>query len=260
MPISTRIPPIEYTRILQTNLSPETIVALLNAAESLYSDKPKHWNAKRQYPYWKACPTCGALFTVIGWREFWRKNHCSKACANASISKAKTGHVYPERRKGQTFQCPICGKEVYRTAAHLRKGYKQIYCSRSCRAKAHAAHLIPFTGNMKGRKGTPRYGAKNPAWKGGVTYFRKHGNYAPMTKYVRCPAEFLPMARKDGYVMEHRLIVAQHLGRCLKRSEVVHHNDHNPQNNDPRNLLLSASNAAHKKYEATGIPAPLWRL
>ena len=82
-----------------------------------------------------------------------------------------------------------------------------------------------------------RRGENNPAWKGGVTYFKKKGNYTGV-KYVRCPEQFLPMARKDGYVMEHRLIVAQHLGRPLKRTEVVHHIDHDPSNNDPANLML----------------------
>jgi len=104
-------------------------------------------------------------------------------------------------------------------------------------------------------------GENNPAWKGGITYFRKKGNYGKhKIKYVRCPKEYLPMARKDGYVMEHRLIVAQHMGRCLKRSEVVHHKDHNPENNDPHNLMLFASNSQHKKYEAVGQPGPLWQL
>jgi len=101
-------------------------------------------------------------------------------------------------------------------------------------------------------------GPSNPAWKGGVTYFRKHGNYAPI-KYVRCPEEFLAMARKDGYVMEHRLLVAQAMGRCLKRSEVVHHKNHDPQDNRVENLQLFASNQAHKLYEARGSPPPLWQ-
>ena len=101
-------------------------------------------------------------------------------------------------------------------------------------------------------------GPGNPAWKGGVTYFRKKGNYAPV-KYVRCPPTFAAMARKDGYVMEHRLLVAQAIGRCLLRAEVVHHDNHDPQDNRLENLMLFATNRDHKLYEHHGSPAPIWR-
>ena len=67
------------------------------------------------------------------------------------------------------------------------------------------------------------------------------------------------MARKDGYVMEHRLVVAIALGRCLIRTEAVHHIDHNPRNNERSNLMLFVTNRDHKLYEAHGIPLPLWR-
>jgi hypothetical protein len=92
------------------------------------------------------------------------------------------------------------------------------------------------------------YGPANPAWKGGVTYKRPHGNYKGV-KYVRCPEKFKAMARKDGYVMEHRLIMAEKIGRPLLRSEVVHHRDHNPANNARKNLLMFNSNGEHKKAE-----------
>jgi hypothetical protein len=95
----------------------------------------------------------------------------------------------------------------------------------------------------------PKFGPNNPAWKGGVTYFRKHGNYKPI-KYVRCPVEFLAMARKDGYVMEHRLIMARMAGRPLLRQEVVHHRNHDPQDNREENLELFVSNQAHKIAES----------
>jgi hypothetical protein len=41
-----------------------------------------------------------------------------------------------------------------------------------------------------------------------------------------------------GYVLEHRLVMAQHLGRPLSRNETVHHKDTNALNNDFSNLQL----------------------
>lgn len=92
-------------------------------------------------------------------------------------------------------------------------------------------------------------GPKNPAWKGGVTFFKTHGNYTGV-RYVRAPEWALPMARKDGYIMEHRLIMARMCGFLLLRTEVVNHIDHNPSNNDPKNLELCPTQADHKRGEA----------
>ena len=100
-------------------------------------------------------------------------------------------------------------------------------------------------------------GEVNPAWKGGVTIFKKHGNYKGV-RYVRCPKEFVRMARKDGYIMEHRLVVAKALNRTLLRTEVVHHMDHDPTNNALNNLALFATNREHKLYEHHGSPLPMW--
>jgi len=103
-------------------------------------------------------------------------------------------------------------------------------------------------------------GATNPAWKGGLTYFKRKGKYADQAiKYVRCPPDFLAMARKDGYVMEHRLNVAMALGRPLTRTECVHHVNHDAADNRLENLMLFATNADHKKYEHRGIPLPVWQ-
>jgi hypothetical protein len=81
-----------------------------------------------------------------------------------------------------------------------------------------------------------------------VTYFKTHGNYRGV-KYVRCPPEYKSMARQDGYVMEHRLIVAKSLNRCLTREEVVHHINHDPKDNRLENLELFPNNRAHKLAE-----------
>lgn len=92
------------------------------------------------------------------------------------------------------------------------------------------------------------YGEQNPAWKGGITYFKKKGNYKGIV-YKRAPEHLKDMARKDGYIMEHRLVMAERIGRLLTRSETVHHIDHNPSNNDISNLELWPTNADHKRGE-----------
>lgn len=45
-----------------------------------------------------------------------------------------------------------------------------------------------------------------------------------------------PNATKNGYVLEHRVVVENHLGRLLNCDEVVHHKDGNKKNNDINNL------------------------
>lgn len=45
-----------------------------------------------------------------------------------------------------------------------------------------------------------------------------------------------PNATKNGYVLLHRVIMENHLGRLLNSNEVVHHIDGNKKNNDISNL------------------------
>lgn len=47
-----------------------------------------------------------------------------------------------------------------------------------------------------------------------------------------------PRATKNGYVLLHRVIIENSLGRLLKNNEVVHHKDENKKNNDISNLEI----------------------
>lgn len=76
----------------------------------------------------------------------------------------------------------------------------------------------------------------------------RKGNYVQV-RYVRAPAWAKPMARKDGYIMEHRLVMAQWCGMLLTRAETVHHIDHLPTNNPRSNLELWPDNRSHKLAE-----------
>lgn len=266
--MTTRIPLTEFNQILQTNLFPEIIALLLNEAEEKYSVTPKHANAKRVYPFWKICPRCSKPYPCHDRAQAHRAKYCSMACMGDSLREQKTGKPLKAlaERAGKMVACAVCGKEKWMQNAWLRK-VKTPTCSSKCNGvlrgeewKAHGHKgRAAWTEESNASYRAKMSGANNPAWKGGVTYFRKHGNYKPI-KYVRCPQEYTAMARKDGYVMEHRLILAQHLGRPLLRVEVVHHINHDPQDNRLENLQLFASNSDHKLYEHHGIPAPIWQL
>jgi hypothetical protein len=54
-----------------------------------------------------------------------------------------------------------------------------------------------------------------------------------------------PRSGKQGYVAEHRVVVESVIGRFLEKGEVVHHKDHNKENNEPDNLELFSSPGQH---------------
>jgi len=126
--------------------------------------------------------------------------------------------------------CPQCGK-VFDVKFYPSKGYhvyKQIYCSKSCSAKR-------------------RTGENAAHWKGGKATVRDKGRTYIL---LRIPGH--PMATAQGYVREHRLIMAKKLGRILKKDEIVHHRE--SYKNIETNLALCNGNPGHaKQHTQKGI-------
>lgn len=48
-----------------------------------------------------------------------------------------------------------------------------------------------------------------------------------------------PFAGSNGYVREHRLIIEEHLGRFLEKTELIHHMNHDKTDNKISNLVLT---------------------
>jgi HNH endonuclease len=89
------------------------------------------------------------------------------------------------------------------------------------------------------------YGPESPRWKGGrVT----NNGYVELTVPPDHP--YISMARWQGgsyRIPEHRLVVAEYLGRPLDSSEVVHHRNENRSDNRLENLILLRGNTEHRR-------------
>ena len=82
-----------------------------------------------------------------------------------------------------------------------------------------------------------------------------HIRYLNKYRVVYRPDHFHHNLGKDyeGWVYEHRYVMECHLGRALKRNEIVHHKDGDIYNNDISNLeVLSRSEHTHRHMQEKG--------
>lgn len=80
-------------------------------------------------------------------------------------------------------------------------------------------------------------GERNPCFGNGRII---HGGYIYI--WVNDKSLYASMRNKDNYIYEHRLVMAQHLSRCLIDDEIVHHINEKRDDNRIENLKLMTKN------------------
>lgn len=172
-----------------------------------------------------------------------KPKYCSMKCAGEA------------KKRGQFVACAQCGKEFWK----FKSKPDRRYCSRSCAitarnlTDANPAYHRDITGENNPMYGVKRCGTDNPMygrrkdkapqWNGGRK-IRKDGYILVIARDDHpYPAYTKPSGTK--YILEHRRVVEQSLGRYLEPQEVVHHIDGNPSNNQIDNLQIFTNQIEH---------------
>ena len=160
--------------------------------------------------------------------------------SNGKRKIGEIGFIFVGKRKNKQkviwLACPDCKKERW-VRVFPDNTPKYIYCNKCV------------------RKYQQKKGENNPNWKGGK--LPRRDGYVDV--YVAPGDPFHEMAsRENRYILEHRLIMAKRIGRCLFPWEVVHHIDGNRSNNNINNLALFPQQSHH--WSITKMQAEIKRL
>ena len=176
------------------------------------------------------------------------KLFCSRACLYES--RRVPGPVRSKQSAKKTFGPRSCGQcgELYEARAK-----QQMYCSQDCGMLAMQERRRGLTADPRpceycGATFTPRLGSagrfcsfdcKNQGQSGAAAAHWKGGRHVSPEGYVKVLAPSHPKASgHGGYVLEHRLVMEQSLGRLLEDHETVHHINGARADNRPENLQL----------------------
>lgn len=207
----------------------------------------------------RACDACGTIKTRY-WSQVRQRTgwYCSRRCASKRAHAR--GCYEAQKATAVKIACKVC-----KTPFSVNPGRIRPYCSTACYRKKQCQNKIEITCEICGkhRKLSPSRRGERAcsrqcrdiiASTRGIGRFyngkpvkRESGGYL----LVYDPAR---SRRSDGWVMEHRLVAENMIGRPLLDIEQVHHMNRDKEDNSPSNLVV-LDQSTHAKLtvtEATG--------
>jgi len=176
------------------------------------------------------CQHCGKKFQVPFAQTF--RKYCSRFCFNEY--RRIYGNPSTKPKEKITKICEWCNKEFKISPS---KTYVK-YCSLSCREKGrrrtHRSMTGDARGNYKGR------------WIANGYVMLAIAGLSPEDQKLAVEMKYSYL---NNCLAEHRLVMAKHLERPLKRGEIVHHRNGVKHDNRLENLELTT----HHKHANTVV-------
>lgn len=199
--------------------------------------------------------------TIIAWSRR-TKQKVPVQCGNCGVER----WLYPQNVTVERFTgiCYRCSKIASRTHTEMvtletgsivywnerrevgRNQQVPVQCGICGQIRTVAAYKIPHTTFTGYCVDCARTGERSHFWKGGRY---KHPNGYIIIRLTP-DHKFYNMADSHHLVPEHRLIMAEHIDRCLRDDEIVHHKNGIKDDNRLENLELLDWRLHHKGYNA----------
>lgn len=140
--------------------------------------------------------------------------------------------------------------KIPRRPQHQWKGRKHTSSAKQKISKVVTERLKNGLPNETRKKIGDAHRGKPKPYFGKIHKIPNNGDY-----YIQIWQPENPMSNKTGYVYEHRIVMAQTLGRPLTKNEIVHHKNGVKHDNRPENLELT-ERKWHKDKHTSQVCCP----